>query len=113
VAALIRSRLINSKQKTTKETKALSSAAPKTFVLFVAFCKKIQTFRVSDHKILRSTSVKGQKSHHSDNKQMKGTMQDKTKKKKEKKEIKLPDLKPAKDAKGGAAPPDPARRPPG
>src|SRR2546427_10202274 len=27
----------------------------------VSFGKKIQTFRVSDHKILRSTSVKGQK----------------------------------------------------
>jgi hypothetical protein len=40
-------------------------------------------------------------------------MQDKTKKKKEKKEIKLPDLKPAKDPKGGIPPPDPARRPPG
>jgi len=46
-------------------------------------------------------------------KQMKGNMQDKTKKKKEKKEIKLPDLKPAKDPKGGTPPPDPDRRPPG
>jgi hypothetical protein len=87
VAALIRSRLINvvaaslpatpklceggcrgapggvdarstgedSKQKTTK---ALSSAAAKIFVLFVSFCKKSKTFRVSDHQILRSTSVK-------------------------------------------------------
>jgi len=44
---------------------------------------------------------------------MKGTMQDKTKKEKKKKEIKLPDLKPAKDAKGGVTPPDPNRRPPG
>jgi len=53
--------------------------------------------------------VKGQKSHHShnkDNKQMKGTMQDKTKTKKEKNEIKVRDLKPAKDPKGGY-PPDP------
>jgi len=47
------------------------------------------------------------------NKQMKGNMQDETKKKKEKKEIKLRDLKPAKDAKGGTSPPDPERRPPG
>jgi hypothetical protein len=47
------------------------------------------------------------------NKHMTGNMQDKTKKKKEKKEIKLRDLKPAKDAKGGAAPPDSGRRPPG
>jgi hypothetical protein len=73
------------------------------------------TFRVRDHKNLHSTSVKGQKPHHShnkDNKQMKGTMQDKTKKKKGKKEIKLPDLKPSKDPKGGEPPPDPDRRPP-
>jgi len=40
------------------------------------------------------------------NKQMKCNMQDKPKNKKEKKEIKLPDLKPAKDPKGGI-PPDP------
>ena len=38
-------------------------------------------------------------------------MQNKTKKKKENKAIKLPDLKPAKDAKGGSAPPDPDRWP--
>jgi hypothetical protein len=42
---------------------------------------------------------------------MKGNMQDKTKKKKENKEIKVPDLKPAKDAKGGNAPPDPDKWP--
>ncbi len=43
-------------------------------------------------------------------------MQNKTKKKKEekeKKEIKLPDLTPPKDPKGGQPPPDPDRRPPG
>jgi len=33
--------------------------------------------------------------------------------KKEKKEIEVPDLKPAKDPKGGQPPPDPDRRPPG
>jgi hypothetical protein len=43
---------------------------------------------------------------------MKGNMQDRTKNKKQKKEIKLPDLKPPKDPKGGT-PPDPNRRPPG
>ena len=37
---------------------------------------------------------------------MKGNMQDKPKKKKEKSEIKVRDLKPGKDPKGGA-PPDP------
>jgi hypothetical protein len=74
-----------------------------------------QTFCVRDRKILRSTSVKGQKSHHSatNNKQVKGNMQNKPKTKKEKKQIKLPDLKPPKDPKGGASPPDPERRPPG
>jgi hypothetical protein len=51
----------DSKQKTTKETKALSSAAAKIFVLLVSFCKKSKTFRVSDRKILRSTSVKARK----------------------------------------------------
>jgi hypothetical protein len=71
----------------------------------VAFCKNSQTFRVSDHKILRSTSVKGQKSHHSNNKQMKGNMQDKPKQKKERNEVKVRDLKPAKDPKGGIPPP--------
>ena len=35
---------------------------------------------------------------------MKGTMQDKTKKKKEKNEIKVQDLKPVKDPKGGIPP---------
>jgi hypothetical protein len=39
------------------------------------------------------------------NKQMKGTMQDKTKQKKEKNEVKVRDLKPAKDPKGGLPPP--------
>ena len=34
----------DSKQKITKETKALSSAAAKIFVLFVAFCKKSKLF---------------------------------------------------------------------
>jgi hypothetical protein len=34
----------DSKQKTTKEAKALSSAAAKTFVLFVAFCKKSKPY---------------------------------------------------------------------
>ena len=34
----------DSKQKTTKETKALSSAAAKTFVLFAAFCKKSKPY---------------------------------------------------------------------
>jgi len=46
------------------------------------------------------------------NKQVKGNMQEKTKNKKQKKEIKLPDLKPPKDPKGGTSPPDPDRRPP-
>ena len=36
---------------------------------------------------------------------MKGTMQDKTKKKKEKSEIKVRDLKPVKDPKAGYPPP--------
>jgi len=44
---------------------------------------------------------------------MKDNMQDKPKKKKEKKEIRLRDLKPAKDVKGGIPPPDPGRRLPG
>ena len=38
------------------------------------------------------------------NKQMKGNMQDKPKKKKEKSEIKVRDLKPGKDPKGGYPP---------
>jgi hypothetical protein len=37
-------------------------------------------------------------------KQMKGNMQDKTKQKKEKNEVKVRDLKPAKDPKGGTPP---------
>ena len=43
---------------------------------------------------------------------MKCNMQDKPKNKKKKKEIKLPDLKPPKDPKGGTSPPDPEGRPP-
>jgi len=36
---------------------------------------------------------------------MKGNMHNKTKTEKEKKEVKVPDLKPAKDPKGGVPPP--------
>jgi hypothetical protein len=43
------------------------------------------------------------------NKQMKGNMQDKAKKRKGKSEIKVRDLKPGKDPKGGV-PPDPCGR---
>ena len=41
---------------------------------------------------------------------MKGNMQDKTKQKKEKNEVKVRDLKPVKDPKGGVPPGPPERR---
>jgi hypothetical protein len=53
-----------------------------------------------------------EKIENTENKQMKGAMQEQTKEKKAKTEIKVRDLKPVKDPKGGAAPPDPDRRPP-